>query len=414
MKILDININTKEHRITLFSFSVLFFIWGLLTVMNYVVKEHLKVLFGLSYSFIMLLNYFFFSSYLLLSSLAGKIIRKYSYKRTIISGWLLATLGCFFFVYAVITVDYRILYVSLTVMAGGITFLQVAANLYVVLMGSDRYAASRLTFVQAFNSVGTFLAPLFTGGVLMYMTDIPDVFRSILPEKYILTVDSVHLFYPYALVGFVMLLYTAYLLYAKIPDIDMSSVEPLNKVTSLRKRHAMHFSQLRLGAFAIFAYVGAEVALGNYLQDFSPEKTKFYWGAAMAGRFIGSYLLLKFDTRKLVGIYALMACTLVVLSIFVPREIAFWIIVCVGLFNSILFPSIFCLGVNGLGKFSVSGSSVLIMFIIGGAVIPFVVGNFSYVSIKAAFIIPVLCYLYISLYGFKLSKYEVQENVKAS
>jgi FHS family L-fucose permease-like MFS transporter len=396
----------------LFTFSVLFFIWGLLTVMNYVVKEHLMILFGLSYSFTMLINYFFFSSYLLLSSLAGKIIRKHSYKKTIISGWLLATLGCFLFVYAVMTVEYRLLYLSLIVMAGGITFLQVAANLYMVLISEERYAASRLTFVQAFNSVGTFVAPLITGGILMYMTDIPPIFRNILPDKYILTVDSVHLFYPYALVGFLMLLFTIYLYYARIPHIDTSAIEPLNKVTSLRKRHAMHFSQLRLGAFAIFAYVGAEVSLGNYLQDFSSDKTTFYWGSAMAGRFIGSYLLIKFDTRKMVGVYALIACMLVIVSIFVPRDIAYWVIVCVGLFNSILFPSIFCLGVNGLGKFSISGSSVLIMFIIGGAVIPFVVGNFSHVSIHAAFIIPVLCYLYISLYGFKLSKYELRDDLK--
>ena len=183
----------------------------------------------------------------------------------------------------------------------------------------------------------------------------------------------------------------------------------------------MHFPQLRLGAFAIFAYVGAEVALGSYLVDFAEENVKYYWGAAMVGRFIGSFLLLKVSLRAAVGFCGGMATLLILVSVLTSGMgmVPIWAITFVGLFNSILFPSIFTLGTNGLGKFSLDGSGVLIMSIVGGAVIPFVVRNFSQMkdfppelSLQLAFIIPMLCYLYIVFYGLKLSKFEKNETVQ--
>ncbi|HSZ25046.1 MAG TPA: hypothetical protein VK766_04980, partial [Cytophagaceae bacterium] len=219
--------------------------------------------------------------------------------------------------------------------------------------------------------------------------------------------------YPYLYLGILMLLFAVVLFFADIPNIDTSTIEPLNKITSLRKRHVMHFPQLRLGAFAIFSYVGAEVALANYIEVFAKEVSQFYWGAAMVGRFIGSILLTKFSVRKSVVFSASMSILLILLSIAMTgSNISVWLIVFVGLFNSILFPSLFTLGVNGLGKFSIDGSAVLIMFIVGGAVVPFNVINYSYVSYKIAFLIPILCYIYIGLYGYRFSKFEIRDDLK--
>jgi FHS family L-fucose permease-like MFS transporter len=267
----------------------------------------------------------------------------------------------------------------------------------VVLFFDAKHGASNLTFVQAFNSLGTFLPPM--------------VFA-------FFEINTSNIHFPYLYLGILMVLFAIYLKLSHIPDIKIEHKEPENNMPFHPRRHVMHFPQLRLGAFAIFAYVGAEVALGNYLIDFAKEDVKFYWGAAMIGRFLGAFILLKMNPRKAVAYAGSIASFLIIISVFTSGhgQIAFWAITLVGLFNSILFPTIFALGINGLGKFSLDGSGVLIMFIVGGAVIPFMVRNFSQIkgfppelSQQIAFIIPVICYLYIVLYGLKLSKFDKKE-----
>jgi FHS family L-fucose permease-like MFS transporter len=412
MKDLQINIATREIRKKVFIFAVLFFMWGLLTVLNFELIGHLRVIFKLSYAPSTLINITFFSSYLIISLRAGSLIKRVGYKNTIITGWLLACLGCFIFYYAVYIENYKYFLVALFVLAAGITFLQVSANLYVVLLGNNKNAASRLTLVQAFNSLGTFFAPYFAASVLNYHTHIPAAIRKSLGVQELLEKDALYVHYPYLYLGILMLLFAVFLIFAKIPNIDTSNIEPLNKITSLRKRHVLHFPQLRLGAFAIFAYVGAEVALANFLEDKAKEISQYYWGLAMIGRFIGSVILMNFSVRKSVIVSASMSVLLILLSIVIPGKVSMWPVIFVGLFNSILFPSLFTLGVNGLGKFSIDGSAILIMFIVGGAVIPFNVINYSYVSYKIAFLIPIICYIYIGLYAYRFSKFEVRDDLR--
>jgi FHS family L-fucose permease-like MFS transporter len=379
------------------TFSVLFFMWGLLTVMNFVLIEYLTSLFKHSYSLSTLINLTFFSTYLIVSLRAGSLIKRVGYKKGIIVGWILASAGCFVFFIAIFYKAYQLFLLALFLQAAGITILQVGANLYVVLFGDIKYGASNLTFVQAFNSLGTFLPPL----VFAFFE---------------ITTSDIH--FPYLFLGILMVLFAIFLKMSKIPDIKIEHQQPLNDMPFHPRRHVMHFPQLRLGAFAIFAYVGAEVALGNYLVDFAKDDVKYYWGAAMIGRFIGAFILLKMNPRKAVGYAGSIASFLIIISIFTSGhgQIAFWTITLVGLFNSILFPTIFALGINGLGKFSLDGSAVLIMSIVGGAVIPFMVRNFSQIkglppelSQQLAFIIPIICYLYIVLYGLKLSKFNKKE-----
>lgn len=390
--------------------------WGLLTVLNLELIEHLRIVFNLSYAPSTLINITFFSSYLIISLRAGGLIKKIGYKKAIITGWLLACLGCFVFSYSVYVRNYTYFLIALFILAGGITILQVGANLYVVLMGNNKNAGARLTLVQAFNSLGTFIAQYFAIFVLGYRSyldaHITFEVRKTIDYKDLMQIDAAYIHYPYLYLGALMLLFAVVLFFVNIPNIDTSNIEPLNKITSLRKRHVMHFPQLRLGAFAIFSYVGAEVALANYIVAIQPEISQFYWGAAMIGRFIGALLLMRFSIRKAIVACASMSIFLILLSIVTTGTVSVWFIVCVGLFNSIMFPSLFTLGVNGLGKFSVDGSAVLIMFIVGGAVIPFNVINYSYVSYQIAFIIPIVCYLYIALYADRFSKFELRDDLK--
>jgi FHS family L-fucose permease-like MFS transporter len=409
---LQIDIANQNTRKRVFTFAVLFFMWGLLTVLNFELIDHLRVVFDLSYAPSTLINITFFSSYLIISLRAGGLIKKVGYKNAIILGWLLACLGCFIFYYAVYIRNYKYFLGALFVLAAGITILQVGANLYVVLLGNNKNAASRLTLVQAFNSLGTFVAPYFAASVLNYHTHLPVDIRKALQANDLLQMDAAYVHYPYLYLGILMLLFAVVLFFADIPNIDTSNIEPLNKITSLRKRHVMHFPQLRLGAFAIFAYVGAEVALANYIETFAKGTSQFYWGAAMIGRFIGSVLLTKFSVRKSVVFCASISILLISISIITTGEVSVWSVIFVGLFNSILFPSLFTLGVNGLGKFSIDGSAVLIMFIVGGAVIPFNVINYSYVSYQIAFLIPIMCYIYIGLYAYRFSKFELRDDLK--
>jgi FHS family L-fucose permease-like MFS transporter len=400
--------NVLINRLVLF--SSLFFFWGFVTVLNFAVSDYLKEIFQLDYTVGTLIDITFFSSYLIISSASGSLIERFGYKRSIITGWLMLCAGCFMLFFAVNDRNYYLFLGALFMQAAGITTLQVGANLYVILMGDKRTAASRLTLLQALNSLGTLIGPFFAITIIKVYSHLPSEIRKTLTDEQLIEIDSAYVHYPYLYLGIFMLVFALIMSFFKIPDIETSHLEPLNKISSLRKRHVLHFPQLRLGAFAIFAYVGAEVALAKYIETFTDNFSQFYWGAAMVGRFIGAYLLLKISPRTLVAFCAGASASLVLLSILTTGSFSLYCIVAVGLFNSILFPCIFSLGVNGLGKFSLDGSAILIMFIVGGAVIPFNVLNYSYISYKIAFIIPLFCYLYILIYGKKLSQFEVNPN----
>jgi MFS transporter, FHS family, L-fucose permease len=391
---------------TLVTFSVIFFMWGLLTNLNFVLINHLSTIFNVSYSISTLIGIVFFSTYLIVSFPAGRLIQKIGYKKAIFYGWISATAGCFIFFAAVYFRNYLVFLTALFVLAGGITMLQVGANLYVVLLGERKTAASRLTLMQAFNSLGAFVSPILATSFLLFMVDLPIDFKNHLSKNDLFLMEFPYVHFPYIFLGTIMALFGIYLWYAYLPQIETKHIEPVNEITSLRRRHVMHFPQLRLGAFAIFAYVGAEVSLGRYLGRIAEDSVGYYWGLAMVGRFIGAAVLNKVSPRTVIATCAGIASFLVVVSILTSGEVSAWSIVFVGLFNSILFPSIFTLGVNGLGKFSVEGSAVLIMSIVGGAIIPFQVVNFSYVSHQLASIIVLVCYLYIILYGLKLSRFD--------
>jgi FHS family L-fucose permease-like MFS transporter len=210
-----------------------------------------------------------------------------------------------------------------------------------------------------------------------------------------------------------MYVLTVFFVFVEIPEYSTESIEPLNKQSkAIRRSHVMHFKQLRLGAFAVFAYLGAEIALGNFLLTFFPEQTKFYWGAALAGRIVGALVLLKIGPRKVLAVCAATATSLLILSVLTSDSISVWTAISIGLFNSIMFPCIYSLGLSGLGKFSEEGSAIMIMAFVGAGVIPFNAANFSAAfGYKIGFIFPFMCYLYIVFYALRGSKFKKREDI---
>jgi FHS family L-fucose permease-like MFS transporter len=286
------------------------------------------------------------------------------------------------------------------------------------MLGKKERGAFRLTLVQAFNSLGAFLAPLFASGLFMRIAGLTLESRhNMSPDELIhATIKYVQL--PYLGLGAILFLLALFVGFSKFPQLSAETAEPLPKAGEGRQKYIFQFSHVILGGLAIFAYVGAEVTIGRFLASVSARElvtiniAAFYWGGALAGRFIGAGLLKSISPRKLIGINAAISALLVLTFILLPSENGnvYFILAVVGLFNSILFPCIFALGIDGLGRFSEEGSSILIMSIVGGAIIPMVWGNLSDVSLSAAFGLIIVCYLYVSYFGFKGSRYEKRTN----
>jgi FHS family L-fucose permease-like MFS transporter len=397
--------------------TTLFFMWGFLTALNDILIPHLKAIFDLNYAKAMLVQFAFFSSYFVFALPAGKIVEWVGYKRTMIIGLLTMTVGALLFLPASRAPSFALFLGALIVLAAGITALQVAANPYVANLGPQRTASSRLNLAQAFNSFGTFLAPIFGGFVILSRIpkaiDAPGLTGAALRASREQQASSVQL--PYLGIALTLVAIALALALVKLPPMNFTQdLRPGDANIATTDKLRNH-PQLFLGAIGIFLYVGAEVAIGSFLINYfqlpaignltSREASLYvslYWGGAMVGRFIGSAILRRFSTGVVLGIAAAIACLLVMVSMLTFGHVAMVSIIAVGFFNSIMFPSIFTLGIAGLGPLTGRGSSVMVAVIVGGAIIPLIQGKIadSSIGIHHAFVLPVLCYLYISCFGF--------------
>ncbi len=397
--------------------TTLFFMWGFLTCLNDILVPHLKSIFDLNYAKVMLIQFAFFGAYFLFSIPSAKIIDWIGYQRSMVLGLLTMGAGAFLFVPAASVPSYPLFLMALIVLAAGITCLQVAANPYVTVLGKPQTASSRLNLTQAFNSLGTFLAPFFGG--LLILSSAPkamDEIRAMAPD----TLQAYRLHEaatvktPYVGLGIALVVLAVAIGSFKLPKIPQAQHKVGEKVDDSIWRHP----NLIFGAIGIFVYVGAEVAIGSFLVNYFSQPdiggltekvaasfVAFYWGGAMVGRFIGSGLLQKMNTGRLLGICAVCAATLVTISMLSTGHFAMWSIILVGFFNSIMFPSIFTLGVAELGPLTGDGSGIMIMAIVGGAIIPLVQGAIAdRIGIHHAFFLPVVCYLYILFFALSGSK----------
>jgi len=403
----------------------LFFIWGFITCLNDILIPHLKAVFTLNYTQAMLVQFCFFTAYFIVSVPSGYLVEKIGYKGGIISGLSIAGIGCLLFYPAASEHSYPLFLAAFFVLASGITLLQVAANPYVTILGKPETASSRLTMTQAFNSLGTTIAPYF--GTLFILSSAVKSAEEInllnindlsnYQAAQAAAVQNPYLFLA-ALLFFIAVLFAL----IKLPDIKAIDPEPDHTgKLSLTRQHdsAWGYKHLVLGAIAIFVYVGGEVCIGSFLINFMGEPgianlaekdagnyVTFYWGGAMVGRFIGAAVMQKIQPGKVLAFNALTAAALVLTTIMAGGSVAMWAILAVGLFNSIMFPTIFSLAVSGLGKHTGQGSGILCAAIVGGAILPVIQGFFAdRIGIQTAFFIPVLCYLFVAFYGWRGHRY---------
>jgi MFS transporter, FHS family, L-fucose permease len=406
----------KDYRAPLVMVTTLFFMWGFLTCLNDILIPHLKAIFDLNYAQVMLVQLAFFGAYAVFSIPSGYIIERIGYQRMMVAGLLTMCLGAALFVPAATVPSFPLFLAALIILAAGITALQVSANPYVALLGPARTASSRLTLTQAFNSFGTFIAPLF-GGILILATapktaaEIAAMNPAMLHTYRVEQASSVKL--PYIMIAIALALLAVVIGKFKLPHIP--EAEGGHKVEAGAHDSIWKHRNLVMGAFGIFAYVGAEVAIGSFLVNYMHEAeignlnletaAKYltvYWGGAMVGRFLGSAVLQKLPARRVLGFNAIMCALLVCLSMLTTGYFAMGSMLLIGFFNSIMFPTIFTLGIEGMGPLTGEGSGLLNTAIVGGAVIPLAQGFIAdRVGIHHAFILPVICYLYILLFALK-------------
>lgn len=405
-----------SNKVALTVVTTLFFMWGFITVLNDVLVPHLKSIFDLSYAKVMLIQFAFFTAYFIFALPWAKVVDKVGYKMTMVLGLLTMGVGAFLFIPAASVPSYPLFLAALMVLAGGMTALQVAANPYVAVLGPPQTASSRLNLAQAFNSLGTTIGP-FIGGILI-LTAAPkaiEIVRQMSAEAQqayrVHEASSVKL--PYMVIGLLLIAMAASIAMFKLPP--MPGAEKHGK---LKGESVWKHSHLVLGAVGIFVYVGAEVSIGSFLINYlsqpnignlpevqAAKYVSAYWFGAMVGRFLGSAILQKVRSTTVLGFAALGASLLVLTTMLTTGHVAMWSIILVGFCNSVMFPSIFTLGIAELGPLTGDGSGLLIMAIVGGALIPFAQGWLAdHIGIHHAFILPAICYLYIIYYAFKGSK----------
>lgn len=410
----------------------LFFMWGFITVLVDSLIPRLRELFVLSYFQAGLLQFAFFLAYGLFSIPAGGILARIGYKSGILLGLTTMGLGCLLFWPAAGVRSFELFLLGSFILAAGMTVLQVAANPYVAELGPEAGASSRLNLAQAFNSLGTTIAPIV--GALFILGD------NVLPPAAIAALDtvaregyflqeSVAVQAPFVTLAIALFLLAGVFALIKLPRILTEAPRRVSAFSLMRGR-------LGRGALGIFLYVGAEVAIGSYLvsyfmsmdlaplvRDNAPMSklaqlflgnelnaigpsalvgafVALYWGGAMVGRFVGSALTKRFAPGNVLAVFALIAGAMVSLSMATEGLVAMWSILAVGLFNSIMFPTIFALSIEGLGDLKPQASGILCTAIVGGAVVPPLLGLFAdYFGFKIAFGIVLLCYGYIALLG---------------
>jgi MFS transporter, FHS family, L-fucose permease len=394
--------------------TTLFFMWGFLTCLNDIIIPHLKAVFELSYAQAMLIQFAFFTAYFVMSLPSGRIVTRLGYKHGIIIGLVGAAAGCLLFYPAAGQRSYGLFLLALFVLASGITLLQVAANPFVAVLGKPETASARLTLTQAFNSLGTTIAPQFGSLLILAVAVKPaaEIARMTpaAADAYRLA-EASSVQRPYLGLAVALVLLAIAIALFKLPRIE--DVTPRTDARGEDRGSAWRYRHLVLGAIAIFLYVGGEVSIGSFLVNYFKEPSigglaeadgarlvSFYWGGAMVGRFIGTLTLRAWKPAKVLALHAVAVTALILVSMAGHGHVATWSIIAVGLFNSIMFPTIFTLAIDGLGRHTSQGSGILCMAIVGGAVVPVLQGAVAdAIGVHHAFVVAALCYVYIAWYG---------------
>ena len=386
--------------------AILFLMFGFITTLNMALVPDLRSIFNIGYGWAMFAELAFFFAYFVFSSPSSKLIETIGYKKTMVVSLFIQVAGCLLFVPAAKMVNFWIFLTAVFIVGAGVTALQTSANPYVAILGPEASAPVRLTLAQAFNSFGALVAPLVGGAFFLSVSDTTNKAA---------IANGVR--GPYIAIAAGLFVLGLAVIFSHLPPITESKeFRPGSESGALATRSIWSFRHTVLGAVGIFFYVGVEVGLAsiatNYfkLQGMSSLKTasflvSLYWGGALVGRLLGSLILTKVSSGKLLGLFGFVASALVVVSMVTSGQVAIGALVLCGFFNSIMFPNIFALGIAGLGPMTSKGSGLIMTAIVGGAVIPTALGALAdRIGIQGAFVLPLICYLYITWYGLWGSK----------
>lgn len=424
--------------------TILFFLWGFITVLVDSLIPRLREVFELSYFEAGLVQFAFFIAYFVFSVPAGFLLSRIGYQKGVVLGLSTMAIGCLLFYPAASERLFPVFLLGYFTLAAGITILQVAANPYVSVLGSEPGASSRLNLSQAFNSLGTAIAPVI--GAMFLLSDSIKSSKeiSLLSESeqstYLLA-EAAAVQKPFLFLASAIALLALFFVFIKLPKI-------LKKAPKDGYSKLLRNKTVLLGVLGIFLYVGAEVAIGSYLVNYfldmnmaavilenntlnslaqrilnSPLEGKdpkaivgafvvIYWSGAMVGRFIGAYLTRIFKPSRVLAVFAILAMSMLLISMNTNGVIAMFSILAVGLFNSIMFPTIFTLTLEGLGDLKPQASGLLCMAIVGGAIIPPAYGYLTDVfGFKWAILLLIACYGYILLFGLRKQKIPAKQAV---
>jgi MFS transporter, FHS family, L-fucose permease len=414
---------------------MLFFLWGFITVLVDSLIPRLKDIFELTYFQAGTVQFAFFIAYFLFAIPAGFILHKVGYQKGIVIGLITMSVGCLLFYPAASFREFSLFLVGYFTLAAGITFLQVAANPYVIELGPEKSASSRLNLSQAFNSLGTSIAPLIGAAFLLNdsilsSNDLFELNDEALQLYYMTEASAVQK--PFIIIALLIGVLAFFFSLIKLPII-------LNAKVNYSYSEVFTQKSLLLGALGIFLYVGAEVAIGSYLvnyflemnmaflimendllhfvvelflaSDVPNEKAivgifvSVYWLNAMLGRFLGAYLTRVFSSSHVLSLFAFLAMFMLLISMNSLGFVAMFSILGVGLFNSIMFPTIFSLSISNLGSLKPLASGLLVTAVVGGAIIPPLYGLLAdEIGLKAALYLIILCYGYILYFAWRNSK----------
>ena len=395
----------QNHTPALVVLTTLFFMMGFITCMNDILIPHLKDIFELTYVQAMLIQFCFFTAYAIMSIPMGYLVGKIGYKNGVIGGFVLTAIGCLLFYPAAGSHSYATFLGALFILASGVTLLQVAGNPYVTLLSKPGKESATLTLVQAFNSLGTTIAPQI--GAFLILADATQTVSK--TEQ----ISSVQI--PYLGLAGLLIILAVFVKMIRLPDARKIAEEE-SEHNHDGKHSVWQYRHLVFGAAGIFCYVGAEVSIGSllvsvlgYLKGLdhasAAKYLSFYWGGAMVGRFLGSAIMAKIAPNRYLAFNATAAVALLGVAMLAGKasaDIAMWALLAIGFFNSIMFPTIFSLATKGLGRFTSSASGVLCTAIVGGAVVPVVQGwAADTYGLMISFVVSAICYVYIVFFAIK-------------
>ena len=395
----------QNHNSALVVLTTLFFMMGFITCMNDILIPHLKEIFELTYVQAMLIQFCFFTAYAIMSIPMGHLVGKIGYKNGVIGGFLLTAVGCLLFYPAAGSHSYPTFLGALFILASGVTLLQVAGNPYVTLLAKPGKESATLTLVQAFNSLGTTIAPQI--GAFLILADATQTASK--AEQ----ISSVQI--PYLGLAGLLIILAVFVKMIRLPDARKIAEEE-SEHNHDGKSSVWQYKHLVLGAVGIFCYVGAEVSIGSFMVNIlgflkglshaeGAKLLSYYWGGAMVGRFLGSAVMAKIAPNRYLAFNATIAVVLLIIAMMTGKgnaDVAMWSLLAIGFFNSIMFPTIFSLATKNLGKFTNAASGVLCTAIVGGAIVPVVQGwAVDTYSLMSSFVVSAVCYLYIVFFALK-------------